>query len=241
MRKQMYEPTPIGFAIQSQDKGGDDQSNAVQWDVDRAAYEKVPNARIVGTSADSGARDAKPVHDRVAMGEVKLDKGQVRFIGALLPQPSEKFDHEFGLEPHAVTVAGYLIFRDLLASKAEQAAGTLGQKVFYGKRKPRFLISRRMVRMNLKGTVPVHVSCRADGGCRGTLSIVRGKRVVGKKKFRIKSKRRAVIKVRLRPTARRSIRRHARTRIAARAAVTYKDGRRETVGPVKFRVARPKG
>jgi hypothetical protein len=240
MRKQMYEPTPIGYAIQSTDKSGDDQSNAVQWDIDRAEYQKIADARIVATSADSGARDAAPVHDRVAFGEVKVGQGQVRFIGALLPQPTEKYDHEFGLEPHAVTVAGYLIFRDLLATKAEQAAGTLAEK-FYSKRKPRFLISNRGVRMTLKGTIPVRVSCRAPGGCRGTLRIMRGKKLLGKKKFRVRSQRRAVIKVKLRPAARASLRKRQRTKVTARAAVRYGDGRRENVGPVRFKVSRPKG
>jgi hypothetical protein len=240
-RRQMYEPTPVGFAIQSQDRTGGDQSNAVQWDVDRSAFEAVPNSRLVATSADPGTRDAAPVHDLVGMGEVKLGKGQVRFTGALLPQPTEKFDHELGLEPYAVTYTGYIIFRNLLATAEEQARGTVAGVTYASRRKPRFLISRRMVRMTLKGTVPVRVSCRAVGRCRGTLLLSRGKRVLGKKRFNIRSKRRAVIKVRLRPTARRSLRRRPRTRIRAEAAVAYADGRRETVGPVRFRVSRPKG
>jgi hypothetical protein len=239
-RRQMYEPTPLGFPIQTQDRSGGDGSFARQWDIDRAPFEKLPGARIVGTSADPGARDARAVHDQVALGEVKLGNGQVRFVGALLPQATEQYDHEFGLEPYAVTYTGYIVFRNLLATAAEQARGTVAG-VTYASRKPRFLISRRLVRMNLKGTIPVRVSCRATGGCRGTLLIERGKRVVGKKRFRIKSKRRAVLKVRLRPSARKSVRGRPRTRVAAEAAVAYADGRRQTVGPVRFRVSRPKG
>jgi hypothetical protein len=238
----MYEPTPVGFAIQAQDRSGSDESNAVQWDIRRTPYEAVPNARIVATSADSGTRDAAPVHSRVAMGEVKLGKGQVRFTGALLPQPTEEFDHELGLEPYAVTYTGYIVFRNLLASSEEQAKGTVaGVNYSLGKRKPRFLISKRMTRMTLRGTVPVRVSCRATKGCRGTLLLSRGKRVIGKKNFRVKAKRRAVIKVRLRPVGRKSVRRRPRTKVAAEAAVAYGDGSRQSVGPVRFRVARPKG
>jgi hypothetical protein len=236
----MYEPTPLGFPIQSQDRSGGDGSFARQWDIDRAPFEKLPGARIVGTSADPGARDARAVHDQVALGEVKLGSGQVRFLGALLPQATERYDHEFGLEPYAVTYTGYIVFRNLLATAAEQARGTVAG-VSHASRKPRFLISRRLVRMNLKGTIPVRVSCRASGGCRGTLLIESGKRVVGKKRFRIKSKRRVVLNVRLRPSARKSVRGRPRTRVAAEAAVAYADGRRETVGPVRFRVSRPKG
>lgn len=253
MRKQMYEPTPLGFAIQSIDRAGSDQSNAIQWDIDRKAYEALPNARLVGTSVNSGARNASAVHDRVAMGEVKIGNGQVRFIGALLPQPTTRFDHEFGLEPYAVTVAGYLIFRNLLATAEEQAAGTVAGLTATGSRKPRFLISKRLTRMNLRGVVPVRVSCRATGGCRGTLLVerrrvvrIKGKRrvrytVLGRKRFNIRAKRRAVLRVRLRPRARRSVRRRPRTVMYGSAAVAYRDGRRQTVGPVRFRVSRPKG
>ena len=238
-RRQMYEPTPLGFPIQSQDRSGSDASFARQWDVDRAPFAKVEGARIVGTSADPGARDARAVHDQVALGEVKLGSGQIRFVGGLLPQPTEAYDHEFGLEPYAVTYSGYILFRNLLATAEEQAKGTVAG-VSYGTRKPRFLISKRLSRMNRKGTVPVRVSCRATGGCRGTLLLERGKRVVGKKKFRIKSKRRAVIKVKLRRTARRAVNRKPRSVLRASAAVAYADGRRQTVGPVRFRVSRPK-
>jgi hypothetical protein len=95
--------------------------------------------------------------------------------------------------------------------------------------------------MTLRGTIPVRVSCRATGGCRGTLLIERRKRVIGKKRFNIKGKRRAVLKIKLRPTARRSVRSRPRTLLRASATVAYKDGRRETVGPVRFKVRRPKG
>jgi hypothetical protein len=240
-RRQTYEPTPLGFAIQTQDRSGSDGSYARQWDVERSQFDKVPNARVVGSSADPGARDARAVHDLVAMGEVKMGTGQVRFLGALLPQPTEAFDHEFGLEPYAVTYSGYILFRNLLASAEEQAAGTKAVTYYSPKRKPRFLISRRSVRMTLKGTIPVRVSCRAPGGCRGTLLIQRGKRVIAKKRFNVKAKRRTVLKVRLRPGARTAVKRRARTKIAATAAVAYADGRRETVGPIRFKITRPKG
>lgn len=257
MRKQTYEPTPIGFAISTTDKAGSDDSTAVEWDIDRKAFEAVPNSRLVGTSVNSGARDASTVHDRVSFGEVKLGSGQVRFIGALLPQPTEKFDHEFGLEPHAVTVAGYILFRNMLASKEEQAAGTLSENALFYKRKPRFLISNRLTRMSLKGIVPLRVSCRSKGGCRGTIRIFRSvkvkvktktstktvtrKRVISSRKFRVKANRRATLKMKLMPTGRAAVRRKPRTKVAASASVIYKDGRRETVGPVRFKISRPKG
>ena len=251
-RRQMYEPTPLGFPIQELDRSGSDASFARQWDIDRKEFEKVPNSRIVASSVDPGARDARAVHDLVAMGEIKLGTGQVRFAGGLLPQPTPQYDHELGLEPYAVTYTGYIVFRNLLATAEEQARGTVAGVTYASSRKPRFLISRRLTRMNLRGVVPVRVSCRATGGCRGTLLIerrvrVRGKKrkfrtvVLGKKTFRVRGKRRQVLRVKLRPGARSSVRRRPRTTMLASAAVAYTDGRRESVGPVRFKVSRPKG
>jgi hypothetical protein len=111
MRRQTFEPTPLGFAIQ--DSTGGDQSHAPQYDVDRAAWEAA-GGRMVAGSANSGARDAEAVYDRVAVGELSLGQGQIRIIGALLPQPSQAYDHPLGIEPYAVTYTGYILFRNLV-------------------------------------------------------------------------------------------------------------------------------
>ena len=111
MRRQTYEPTPLGFAIQ--DSNGGDASFARQYDVDRDAFTQA-GGRVAATSADSGARDALPVYSRVALGEIPLGAGSVRIAGALLPQPTEAFDHTLGLEPYAVTYTGYILWRNLL-------------------------------------------------------------------------------------------------------------------------------
>jgi hypothetical protein len=47
--------------------------------------------------------------------------------------------------------------------------------------------------------------------------------------------------MKLKPTGRRAVRRKPRTKVSATASVIYKDGRRETVGPVRFKISRPKG
>jgi hypothetical protein len=111
MRRQTYEPTPLGFSIQ--DSNGADASFARQYDVDRDAFTQA-GGRVAATSADSGARDAKPVYSRVTLGEIRLGAGSVRIVGALLPQPTEAFDHTLGLEPYAVTYTGYILWRNLL-------------------------------------------------------------------------------------------------------------------------------
>jgi hypothetical protein len=111
MRRQTYESTPLGFAIQ--DAAGNDQSNAIQWDVDKQAWEQI-GGRYDGGSVDSGTRNAVAVYDRVGLGELALGKGRIRLVGALLPQPSTRFDHPLGVEPYALTYTGYILAGNLL-------------------------------------------------------------------------------------------------------------------------------
>ena len=111
MRRQTYEPTPLGFAIQN--GTGGDESHAVQYDVDRDAFEAA-GGRMVAGSANSDARDALAVYDRVTVGEIPVGAGRIRIVGALLPQPTDRYDHPFGLEPYSVTYTGYILFRNLV-------------------------------------------------------------------------------------------------------------------------------
>jgi hypothetical protein len=167
MRRQMYEPTPLGFAIQNQDSGGADASFARQWDIDRGVWERA-GGRVAATSADGGARDAQPVYDRVTLGELELGSGQIRVAGAMLPQPTEEFDHPQGLEAFAVTYSGYIVFRNLLET-AVQGVAAAGNNRFTilsrrvrvrkGKGKPRRRIAR------------VRVRCRSRHGCYGKLKL----------------------------------------------------------------------
>jgi hypothetical protein len=112
MRRQMFEPTPLGFAIQDP-ATGTDQSHARQYDVDKEAW-KAAGGRVAGTSIDASADNAQPVFDRVTLGELRLGAGTVRIAGTLLPQASTEWDHTLGLEPYAVTYTGYILARNLL-------------------------------------------------------------------------------------------------------------------------------
>ncbi|MDX6699403.1 MAG: hypothetical protein QOE65_2800 [Solirubrobacteraceae bacterium] len=114
MRRQTYEPTPLGFAIQ--DKTGGDASNARQYDVEIKAFADA-GGRVAGTSVNAGTRDAVPVLDRVALGELPVGQGHVRVAGGLLPQPETSFDHPLGIEPHALTYTGYILLCNLLDAK----------------------------------------------------------------------------------------------------------------------------
>jgi hypothetical protein len=111
MRRQTYEPTPIGFTIQDGD--GNDFSSSPIWQVDRSAFQKA-GGRIAATSVANEDTTGPPDHAQVSVGEIKLGKGTVRIAGALLPQPSERYDHDLGLEPYSVTYTGYTLMTNLL-------------------------------------------------------------------------------------------------------------------------------
>lgn len=263
-RRQMFEPTPLGFAIQS--SSGGDESHARQYDVDKEAWEKA-GGRTAGTSADSGTRDAAPVYDRVTLGELKKGKGQIRIGGALLPQPTEDFDHPFGLEPYALTYTGYIVMRNLLDTTARGLPGLPGARDTPapgdknaagsgsgggGAAGRNFIISRRAVKLK-KRVAGVRVSCRSPKGCRGTLYIkmrqivrVKGKRkaknvVIGKRKFRYPAKRRnALVQIKLSSKNARAASVKRRVKVTGVASVLFGDGTRAKPS-AKFYLYRPSG
>ena len=229
-RRQMYEPTPLGFAIQNEEGG--DASFARQYAVDKETWEKA-GGRSVAASSDAGARDAGPVFDQVTIGELKLGSGQIRIAGALLPQPSTEYDHEWGLEPYAVTYTGYTVARNLLDQPNRGLDSAPGVSTIGG----RFLISGRAVKMSRGGTAPIRVSCRTPLQCIGKLTLYtkrvtrvggkRRKRVVklGAAKFVIRTKtRNTLMRVRLNGKGQKIIRERRRTRIIAKAPIRFRDG-----------------
>jgi hypothetical protein len=229
-RRQTYEPTPLGFAIQQDIRGNDDTSFAKQWDVDRGAWEAA-GGRTAGTSVDSGARDAAPVHERTALGELKLGNGQIRIVGGLLPQPSTEFNHPLGVEPYALTYTGYILLRNVLEVPQILSSPTIGG---------RFLISGRAVKMR-NNAARVRVSCRGPLACAGTLKLQitikvrrKGSRkrtnksvTLGKLKFDIANeKRNRVLEVPIRKAARKYVLRARRTDVLATAPIRFSDGKR---------------
>jgi hypothetical protein len=96
---QTFDTVPIGYRF-----GSDAQNSAPNWTVDQAAFEQAGGR----TAATNGT-------GRTAYGEVPLGKGRIRFLGALLPDPTEAFDHRYGLQNYAVTYTGYTLLENMLA------------------------------------------------------------------------------------------------------------------------------
>jgi hypothetical protein len=220
MRRQMYEPTPLGFSIQN--SAGADGSYARQYDVDTDAW-KSAGGRYVAGSADAGARDAEANYAKVTIGELKLGSGRIRIAGALLPQPTERYDHQFGLESYATTYSGYVMARNLLESinRGKGLGGSIGG---------RFVVSGRRVKMK-KGSrvIGVRVSCRTPLTCRGTMRLYlkRGKKLVriGTRGFFYRTKTPlTVLPVTVSGSGARSLRSKRRTIVFASAPVKFRDG-----------------
>ncbi|HEV2061928.1 MAG TPA: hypothetical protein VGR12_03670, partial [Solirubrobacteraceae bacterium] len=119
LRRQVYEPTPLGFAIQhteptDEDDVGDDAFESPAWDVERKAYEINPGAKTAATAVSDTDDGIDQLLDRTSVGEAVVGKGRVRFLGAVAPQPSQQFDHDFGIEPYSLTYTGHLLLRNAL-------------------------------------------------------------------------------------------------------------------------------
>ncbi len=93
---QTYDTVPIGYQF--------GQVTAPNWTVDSAAWE-AGGGLTAGTNGDG----------RTVYGEKPLGKGKVRFLGALLPQPTEEHYHPYGLQSYAVTYTGYTLLQNMLA------------------------------------------------------------------------------------------------------------------------------
>ena len=102
--------------------------NAGLRGVARQTYDTVPigyrfggaehRAELEGRARPRGRRRAArrrhQRHGQTIYGEMPVGKGRVRFLGALLPDPTEEFYHPYGLQNYAVTYTGYTLLQNML-------------------------------------------------------------------------------------------------------------------------------
>lgn len=115
--RQTFDPVGLGYPLLLErdqywpcnpecDESGTENSAPV-WTTDRAAWEKGGGVTI-GTADPLGGKapgeGAKT--DRTSIGTLKVGEGRIVIFGALLPQPTEGFDHWFGLSPYTVSIPG---------------------------------------------------------------------------------------------------------------------------------------
>ena len=94
---QTYYEVPLGFNI--------NEDTSPHWIVKRPAWTKA-KGKVQAYIEDE---------TEVGLGRVKLGRGTVGIIGALLPQPTEKYDHFYGLADYAVSVAGGQVLNNMIA------------------------------------------------------------------------------------------------------------------------------
>ena len=105
--RQTYEPVPIGYKIDNTFSSSSSIDTAPEWTVDQTAWQAA-GGRTAGTTGSG----------RTSLGEVKLGRGLVRIIGALLPDPTGAYAHPFGVADYAVTYTGYTLLVNLLGGHA---------------------------------------------------------------------------------------------------------------------------
>jgi hypothetical protein len=141
--RQTYDTVPTGYSF------GED--SAPNFKVDQAEWE----SRGGTTQGTNGA-------GRTIYGEMPIGKGRVRFLGALLPDPTEAFFHPYGLQNYAVTYTGYTLLQNMLVhtnpartdaspSALRPAAGCQARRPFSVRlRLPRKAVARS-VRLSVNG------------------------------------------------------------------------------------------
>lgn len=96
----------VNFATAIQDADGADAFNAPIWTVPAEAFDQAKGKpKQVGATGD---------FTKVSLGQIKYRGGRIRFVGALLPMPTEEFDHPFGLGDYSLTYSGYQILKNLI-------------------------------------------------------------------------------------------------------------------------------
>lgn len=98
---QTYDTVPIGYSFGA--AGGAPGDTAPNWKVSQSAWEAAGGI----TAATNGP-------GQTIYGEAPLGDGRVRFLGALLPDPTEEYYHPFGLQSYAVTYTGYTLLQNML-------------------------------------------------------------------------------------------------------------------------------
>ncbi|MEX2458420.1 MAG: M14 family zinc carboxypeptidase [Actinomycetota bacterium] len=119
-RHQTYEPGPIGYYISPEGSANAgcsvDRCDSPNWIVDLEAWEGA-GGTVAGRTVVKASEDPEDETTSVgvSLGELRLGRGRVRIVGALLPHPTEKNYHPFGLASYALTYTGYQIFENAIA------------------------------------------------------------------------------------------------------------------------------
>ena len=93
---QTYYEVPLGYSI--------DEDTSPHWIVKRRAWKKAKGKVLAHVEERS----------EVGLGRVRMGRGTIGIIGALLPPPTERYDHFYGLAGYAITVAGGQVLDNMI-------------------------------------------------------------------------------------------------------------------------------
>jgi hypothetical protein len=115
--RQMFDPIGLGYPLLMErdqywpctpecDESGTKNSAPV-WTARRAAWERRGGVTIATADPPGGKAPAEGTRtNRTSIGTLRLGKGRIVIFGALLPQPTESYDHWFGVNPYTVSIPG---------------------------------------------------------------------------------------------------------------------------------------
>ena len=94
---QTYYEVPLGYSL--------DDDTSPHWIVMRGPWEEAGGVSVAHVQDEA----------EIGLGRVKMGRGTVGIFGAVLPDPTERYDHYFGLADYALTVAGGQILHNMIA------------------------------------------------------------------------------------------------------------------------------
>ena len=132
--RQMFDPVGLGYPLLMErdqywpcetgcDESGTENSAPV-WTTDRAAWEERGGETIATADPLGGKAQGEGTKtDRTAIGTLPLGKGRIVVFGALLPQPTESYDHWFGVNPYTVSIPGQQLLLEALRWSGSSSPG----------------------------------------------------------------------------------------------------------------------
>ena len=106
LSRQTYEPVPVGYKIDNTFSSSLSTVHSPVWTVDQSAWQAA-GGKTAGTTGSG----------RTSLGEIRLGRGRIRILGAVLPNPSGGFAHPFGVADYAVTYWGYRVLANMLGAR----------------------------------------------------------------------------------------------------------------------------
>jgi hypothetical protein len=127
--RQMYDPVGLGYpllmerdqywpcdTVTTTCERSPTKNSSPIWSVSRASWEKAGGTTIGTVDPPSDRKSGAEGTDtnKTSIGVMKFGRGKIAIFGALLPRPTEHWDHWFGLNPYTISIAGQtLLLRTL--------------------------------------------------------------------------------------------------------------------------------